>query len=94
MIPKTSDVNKRHCTVLWVIGAQKTMIIDHYPRKAGFKGQVASLQKYWVGSDGKKKSPNGVDKITGDAVSTDISKANETFPLVAKKLETPHCPRI
>jgi hypothetical protein len=26
----------------------KTMIMDQYPKKAGFKGQVASLQKYWV----------------------------------------------
>jgi hypothetical protein len=37
-------------------------------------------------------TPYGVDKITGNAVGMSLEKADSTFPVAARKLESPEGP--
>jgi hypothetical protein len=105
MIQKILDINGKTCTVLWDMGAQILCITQQHSRDAGFKGCPTSILILDVESGNKKKSwvqyrvllrkidesvaEFRLDRITGDAVGIDLSKAKKTFPATARDLESP-----
>ncbi len=108
MIQRVQDVRGGECIVLWDSGAQVSLVTHEYARGAGFRRWPASIRITGVvaGSGGESSvqykallkrrdgsvAEYGVDRITGNATSLNLSKAKALFPSVASTLESPAGP--